>query len=461
MDFKQTDQDFSPFSSKSILYVEDEQEIREILEEYLQKYFDCIYLAADGIEGLEIYKEHQPDIVFTDLIMPKMNGLDMIREIQKINPDCHVMILSAHNDNKYLSAAIEAGVEHFAFKPVDYKKMYTNLYKMCRSIDREQLLENYRKQLEFDKAFLQSVLNSQKNMLVILRDGIVSDINETFARTFPQFNSIHSFNQAYPTLNRIFEPMDEPDYIGPNDPMWLDKLLDPEGPIYKVLVKQGSHDRVYEIYARKLPKSTTESILVIFQDITCLEEQKIELNLKNIELEKMVRILEQKNHQEEVYVNHLFSQESQDSSIMDTMVGFHTSGSLDKSHHNHVNDLFTDIEQRILNAEQQLAQYGKAEQPELYQVSVILGDFATLLETYHEYSPLKSKLIHLSERLIRQERLSLYEQRESFIALESLLLNLRKWREESVHRPDPSYKKLHANSIANDINIFIRYLDTL
>ena len=65
-----------------ILYVEDEKEIRENTKRPLKYLCDELFTANDGKEGLELYKQHSPDIVVSDLKMPKMNGVDMCKAIK-------------------------------------------------------------------------------------------------------------------------------------------------------------------------------------------------------------------------------------------------------------------------------------------------------------------------------------------------------------------------------------------
>ncbi|NEW61700.1 response regulator [Sulfurovum sp. bin170] len=60
----------------TLLYVEDELRIRNMVVEYLQEHFSVIYEASDGEEALAIYYDKQPDIIITDIQMPKMNGLE-------------------------------------------------------------------------------------------------------------------------------------------------------------------------------------------------------------------------------------------------------------------------------------------------------------------------------------------------------------------------------------------------
>src|SRR6056297_3656460 len=118
----------------SVLYVEDEQIIRDFIAKMLSRKVREFYLAFDGQEGLEKYKEHKPDLVITDIRMPNMNGLEMLREIKAIDEDVKVVITSAYSESDYFLEAITLGVNHFLLKPVKKKKMFKLLDDIAESI---------------------------------------------------------------------------------------------------------------------------------------------------------------------------------------------------------------------------------------------------------------------------------------------------------------------------------------
>jgi YesN/AraC family two-component response regulator len=87
-----------------ILYVEDDEITRMILFRQLKEEFAEVYQAENGFEGLQLYKQHSPDIVITDLTMPVMSGVEMIREIQHISPKQTVIVLTGfHEQSKFLN----------------------------------------------------------------------------------------------------------------------------------------------------------------------------------------------------------------------------------------------------------------------------------------------------------------------------------------------------------------------
>lgn len=95
---------------------------------------DCtdIHYALDGKEAIDKYKELVPDIVFMDIIMPEITGVEALNEITNYNPEAKVVIASSAITQRYLKSAIEAGAFDFIHKPIfaeDVKKVINKLLK--------------------------------------------------------------------------------------------------------------------------------------------------------------------------------------------------------------------------------------------------------------------------------------------------------------------------------------------
>ena len=84
----------------SILYVEDNKKLSENATKFLKKFFDTVFTAYDGKEGLEKFKKHNTDIVITDIKMPNMDGMELSKHIKKINSATKIIIMSAFDDTK-------------------------------------------------------------------------------------------------------------------------------------------------------------------------------------------------------------------------------------------------------------------------------------------------------------------------------------------------------------------------
>jgi len=106
----------------TVLYVEDEDLIRTLVSKFLAKHFEVI-TAANGKEALEKFQEHKADFIVTDITMPKMNGITLIKALKEMDGSLPVFVTTAHTD-KYGSID---GVEQIYGKPIDCKKMINDI----------------------------------------------------------------------------------------------------------------------------------------------------------------------------------------------------------------------------------------------------------------------------------------------------------------------------------------------
>ena len=101
-----------------ILIVEDDTSSRIYLENLLEvNDFDC-KAASNGIEGLNLFEEYQPDIVITDIQMPIMDGMELLESLNEMNPDVIVIITTAYGTENYAIQALHLGANNYLKKPV-------------------------------------------------------------------------------------------------------------------------------------------------------------------------------------------------------------------------------------------------------------------------------------------------------------------------------------------------------
>ena len=107
----------------TILYVEDNDFIREEAVEYLSLIYRHILEASNGEEALKIYKESKPDIIITDIEMPIINGLQMIKSIRKKDKKIPIIVITAFLNTEYLLEAIELRLVKYIIKPLSNYKL--------------------------------------------------------------------------------------------------------------------------------------------------------------------------------------------------------------------------------------------------------------------------------------------------------------------------------------------------
>jgi C4-dicarboxylate-specific signal transduction histidine kinase len=173
----------------AILIVEDDSSLKEHLKILLSNLFDHIDTAENGEEGLEKYNSFYNqnsryyNIVITDINMPKRNGIDMIDEIKQIEDHQAILVMSAHNEAKYLSRLIQLNVDGFIEKPYKLESMFKVIHRVTKHIYQEQELLQYNKNLEDevkkrteDIKELNIKLQDQVNELKILREDQINSI---------------------------------------------------------------------------------------------------------------------------------------------------------------------------------------------------------------------------------------------------------------------------------------------
>jgi len=121
-------------SNFKILYVEDDIDTQRYMEFYLSDEVKEFYQAYDGKDGIEKYKIYKPDIIITDLNMPKLNGINMIKEIKKIDKDQIIIITSAFGDRDSLIEALNNGADGFIPKPIDIEVLNNKLLELSSTL---------------------------------------------------------------------------------------------------------------------------------------------------------------------------------------------------------------------------------------------------------------------------------------------------------------------------------------
>ena len=121
-----------------VLYVEDEDVVRNTIYEMLRRRITDVYVASDGREGLAVFQEHKPDLVISDIRMPHMDGLEMISNIKRLNSDVQIIITSAHSESEYFLKAIDIGVDKFVLKPVDNRDLFAIVSKIYEQMHLQQ-----------------------------------------------------------------------------------------------------------------------------------------------------------------------------------------------------------------------------------------------------------------------------------------------------------------------------------
>lgn len=140
----------------TLLYVEDEDGIRNQLSKFLNHVSDNLIIASNGEEGLDLFKQHSPDIVISDIKMPIMNGIEMVKAIKEVNPKQHIIFTTAHSDSNFFMDAIDMQVDGYILKPVNLDKLEEKIENIKEHIKLKNYYITHQKDLEH-KAYTDSL----------------------------------------------------------------------------------------------------------------------------------------------------------------------------------------------------------------------------------------------------------------------------------------------------------------
>ncbi|MCF6200542.1 MAG: response regulator [Hydrogenimonas sp.] len=164
----------NPLESCTLLYVEDDREIRRRVTPFLASRVNTLWIAEDGRKGLELFEKRKPDIVVTDLNMPKMDGIKMSKAIRVFDKDTPIILTASYGDDYPLFAAIKAQINAFLPKPVKIN----DLLKTVEATARDAFAKHA--QFRTQSALAQHYLAIEDSALLIYLDkrGRIERINE-------------------------------------------------------------------------------------------------------------------------------------------------------------------------------------------------------------------------------------------------------------------------------------------
>jgi len=238
--------------SLTVLYIEDEEMIKEEVSFFCKRFIPGFHVASNGLEGIEVYKKVKPDVIVTDIQMPKMNGIDMLRELNTTTP---VIITTAFSDIEYFLYAIELKVNKFIIKPVDLKELLINIQE---SVVNKRLQDRL-----FEKENVLKILDENVLMSVTDKNGIIIDASSIFCGLIG-----YTKEELLGNTHNILRHEDTPDEF--YQEMW--KEIN-KGKVFKSEIKNRKKNQ--EVYWSDLTitpvlnqEGEIENFLAIREDIT-------------------------------------------------------------------------------------------------------------------------------------------------------------------------------------------------
>jgi DNA-binding response OmpR family regulator len=174
-----------------ILYIDDEDSIRENAVEYLNFYCDNVYEADNGINGLETYEKFQPDIIISDIKMPKLNGIDMVKKIRQKDKKTKIILATAFLETSYLLEAIELGLVKYLIKPITANKLLPVIKSCIEDIVEDKSIFYLNNEFSFD-ILNKTLFHKNEQIILTKKELLFLELlikNNKRAVKYSEFNS--------------------------------------------------------------------------------------------------------------------------------------------------------------------------------------------------------------------------------------------------------------------------------
>ncbi|MBA3012335.1 MAG: response regulator [Proteobacteria bacterium] len=271
-------------SANKILIVDDEEIIVRLLSMSLKSDGYETVTAFNGEQGLEVFKAESPDIVVTDIKMPGMDGLELLKRIKEINIETEVIIVTGHGDIDSTITALQFGASDFINKPVRDEALAIALERAKAKIHIRERLEEYTKNLEIKIAEATREIRRKSNFQRLLihssNDAIVAfDQDWKIVVYNPAAASIFGEKPSDVRNKMTIQDLYTPD-IASIFMAEAEKKAEPEDMPWKEMVLQTTDGRKIPVqYATNVLRENNEfmGIVNFFQDLTEIKRLEKEL----------------------------------------------------------------------------------------------------------------------------------------------------------------------------------------
>ena len=159
-----------------VLYVEDDNVTRTIVSKELKNNITHLHTAKNGLEALTKFYEYKPNIIITDLVMPDMSGVQLVRELRDKGVNCPIIVTTSVEDTKSILELVELGIEKYIIKPVNVSELMDSIVKIGKKyifFETEKYINNRGILLDKDK---------QKNIEGLFRSLCTNYLKELFGK---------------------------------------------------------------------------------------------------------------------------------------------------------------------------------------------------------------------------------------------------------------------------------------
>jgi len=168
-------------SSLNVLYVEDNELLRTETTTLLKNFFSTIDTAEDGLQGIELNSKKKYDLVITDIVMPNIDGISMIKEFKKVDSNQKFVLLSAYDETHYFLDAISLGVDGYLVKPLQLATVIDVFKKISKDINIIKENELYQEKLH--ELVETQTITIKKNAQKLIENSRIDSLTNLFNHT--------------------------------------------------------------------------------------------------------------------------------------------------------------------------------------------------------------------------------------------------------------------------------------
>jgi len=272
-----------------VLYVEDDENLRLETTKIIERIFEKVDVASDGIEGFNAFTSAHYDLVITDIEMPQVDGIEMSRNIRAINRDTPIVVVSAYSNTDYFMDAIAIGIDYYILKPIKMPRLIDTLFAAVKRVTDKRIADQFRQQeisKKVEKAsqdMLAEITNVSPNPTIVYTNGSISFMNRAFQELFEEeglkklvaneqylwsfLNEKISIDSVVHTENDFIEQLDD---------------FQAQGNKHKISLRTKNGRKIFFVFRNPLNlEALEESAVYTFNDITVLEYQKVQIDQYN------------------------------------------------------------------------------------------------------------------------------------------------------------------------------------
>ena len=272
-----------------VLYVEDDENLRLETTKIIERIFEKVDVASDGVDGFNAFTSTHYDLVITDIEMPRVDGIEMSRNIRAINKDTPIVVVSAYSNTDYFMDAIAIGIDYYILKPIKMPRLIDTLFAAVKRVVDKRIADTYRQKeikqrvQKASQNMLAEITNVSPNPTIVYANGSITFMNRAFQELFEEedlkklvaneqhlwsfLNEKISIDSVVHTENDFIEQLDD---------------FEDQGNKHKISLRTKNGRKIFFVFRNPLNlEGLQTSAVYTFNDITVLEYQKVQIDQYN------------------------------------------------------------------------------------------------------------------------------------------------------------------------------------